>query len=108
MTGGVTGHVAIQRGCDRFCTFCVVPFTRGRERETPPEEVVRQVRGLAEAGFREVQLVGQTVNSYCFRQGDREIMRVLADQLAAAIERSRLLLQVQQRLGQPVSLLRRY
>jgi tRNA-2-methylthio-N6-dimethylallyladenosine synthase len=92
MTGGVTGHVAIQRGCDRFCTFCVVPFTRGRERETPPEEVVRQVRGLAEAGFREVQLVGQTVNSYCFRQGDREVgFAALLRQVAAidGIERVR-------------------
>ena len=84
MTGGVTGHVAIQRGCDRFCTFCVVPFTRGRERETSPEEVVRQVRGLAEAGFREVQLVGQTVNSYRFRQGEREVgFAALLRQVAA-------------------------
>jgi len=84
MTGGVTGHVAIQRGCDRFCTFCVVPFTRGRERETSPEEVVRQVRGLAEAGFREVQLVGQTVNSYHFRQGEREVgFAALLRQVAA-------------------------
>lgn len=66
MTGGVTGHVPIQRGCDRFCTFCVVPFTRGRERGTPPDEVVRQVRALAENCFREVQLLGQTVNSYRF------------------------------------------
>jgi len=73
MTAGVIGHVAIQRGCDRFCAFCVVPFTRGRERETAPEEVVRQVRGLAEAGFREVQLVGQTVNSYRFQQAGREV-----------------------------------
>jgi tRNA-2-methylthio-N6-dimethylallyladenosine synthase len=72
-TGGAVGHVAIQRGCDRFCTFCVVPFTRGRERETAPEEVVRQVRALAEAGFREVQLVGQTVNSYRFRRGEHEV-----------------------------------
>jgi tRNA-2-methylthio-N6-dimethylallyladenosine synthase len=84
MTGGVTGHVAIQRGCDRFCTFCVVPFTRGRERETAPEEVVRQVRGLAEAGFREVQLVGQTVNSYRFRQGEHEVgFAALLRQVAA-------------------------
>jgi tRNA-2-methylthio-N6-dimethylallyladenosine synthase len=66
LTGGVTGNVPIQRGCDRFCTFCVVPFTRGRERGTPPDEVVRQVRVLAENGFREVQLLGQTVNSYRF------------------------------------------
>jgi tRNA-2-methylthio-N6-dimethylallyladenosine synthase len=61
---GVSGFVTIQRGCDKFCTFCVVPFTRGRERGTPPREVLRQVRELAEAGYREVMLLGQTVNSY--------------------------------------------
>ena len=73
MTGSVVGHVAIQRGCDRFCTFCVVPFTRGRERETAPDEVVRQVRAMAASGFREVQLLGQTVNSYHFSDGKREV-----------------------------------
>ncbi|HSS01861.1 MAG TPA: MiaB/RimO family radical SAM methylthiotransferase [Kofleriaceae bacterium] len=61
---GVSGFVTIQRGCDKFCTFCVVPFTRGRERGTPPREVLRQVRELAVAGYREVMLLGQTVNSY--------------------------------------------
>jgi tRNA-2-methylthio-N6-dimethylallyladenosine synthase len=61
---GVSGFVTIQRGCDKFCTFCVVPFTRGRERGAPPREVLRQVRELAEAGYREVVLLGQTVNSY--------------------------------------------
>ncbi|HEU4730781.1 MAG TPA: MiaB/RimO family radical SAM methylthiotransferase [Kofleriaceae bacterium] len=61
---GVSGFVTIQRGCDKFCTFCVVPFTRGRERGTPPREVLRQVRELAGAGYREVVLLGQTVNSY--------------------------------------------
>jgi len=61
---GVSGFVTIQRGCDKFCTFCVVPFTRGRERGTPPREVLRQVRELAHAGYREVMLLGQTVNSY--------------------------------------------
>jgi len=60
----VSGFVTIQRGCDKFCTFCVVPFTRGRERGTPPREVLRQVRELAAAGYREVTLLGQTVNSY--------------------------------------------
>ena len=63
---GVSGFVTIQRGCDKFCTFCVVPFTRGRERGAPPREVLRQVRELAEAGYREVTLLGQTVNSYAF------------------------------------------
>ena len=61
---GVSGFVTIQRGCDKFCTFCVVPFTRGRERGTSPREVLRQVRELADAGYREVVLLGQTVNSY--------------------------------------------
>jgi tRNA-2-methylthio-N6-dimethylallyladenosine synthase len=61
---GVSGFVTIQRGCDKFCTFCVVPFTRGRERGTSPREVLRQVRELAERGYKEVVLLGQTVNSY--------------------------------------------
>ena len=61
---GVSGFVTIQRGCDKFCTFCVVPLTRGRERAIAPREVLRQVRALAAAGYREVTLLGQTVNSY--------------------------------------------
>ncbi len=78
---GVSGFVTIQRGCDKFCTFCVVPFTRGRERGTSPREVLRQVRELAEAGFREVTLLGQTVNSYVwddvtFAQLLRSVARV--------------------------------
>jgi tRNA-2-methylthio-N6-dimethylallyladenosine synthase len=64
---GVSGFVTIQRGCDKFCTFCVVPFTRGRERGTPPREVLRQVRELAARGYREVVLLGQTVNSYAWQ-----------------------------------------
>jgi len=61
---GVSGFVTIQRGCDKFCTFCVVPYTRGRERGVPPREVLRAVRARAEAGYREIVLLGQTVNSY--------------------------------------------
>ncbi|MBV8756613.1 MAG: tRNA (N6-isopentenyl adenosine(37)-C2)-methylthiotransferase MiaB [Deltaproteobacteria bacterium] len=63
---GISGFVTIQRGCDKFCTFCVVPFTRGRERGASPREVLRQVRDLVDAGYREVMLLGQTVNSYVY------------------------------------------
>ncbi|HEU0032732.1 MAG TPA: tRNA (N6-isopentenyl adenosine(37)-C2)-methylthiotransferase MiaB [Kofleriaceae bacterium] len=76
---GVSGFVTIQRGCDKFCTFCVVPFTRGRERGVPPREILRQVRELADAGYREVVLLGQTVNSYRWEDvGFAELLRSVA------------------------------
>jgi tRNA-2-methylthio-N6-dimethylallyladenosine synthase len=79
---GVSGFVTIQRGCDKFCTFCVVPFTRGRERGTAPREVLRQVRELAERGYKEVVLLGQTVNSYVWPAGDGSVVS-FADLLRA-------------------------
>jgi tRNA-2-methylthio-N6-dimethylallyladenosine synthase len=79
MTGGVTGHVTIQRGCDKFCAFCVVPYTRGRERGTPPREILRQARAMAAAGYKEVQLLGQTVNSYRHEDvGFGDLLRAVA------------------------------
>jgi tRNA-2-methylthio-N6-dimethylallyladenosine synthase len=76
---GVSGFITVQRGCDKFCTFCVVPFTRGRERGNPPREVLRQVRAYAEAGYREVVLLGQTVNSYRHEDvGFAELLRAVA------------------------------
>ena len=62
--GATNAWVTIIRGCDKFCTFCVVPYVRGRERSLDAAEVLRRVRRLAAEGFREVTLLGQTVNSY--------------------------------------------
>ena len=76
---GVVGRVTIQRGCDKFCTFCVVPYTRGRERGVAPREILRQTRALVDGGCREIQLLGQTVNSYRHEDvGFAELLRAVA------------------------------
>jgi len=62
--GGVRAWITVQRGCDKFCTYCVVPYTRGRERSLPLADLIAQVRAAVAGGFREVVFLGQTVNSY--------------------------------------------
>ena len=62
--GGISGFVSITRGCDNMCSFCVVPFTRGRERSRDPQTIVRECTEMFNTGYREVTLLGQNVNSY--------------------------------------------
>ena len=68
-------YVTVQRGCNRFCTYCIVPFTRGRERSVKPELVVEEVKRLAERGVKEVHLLGQNVDFY--RYGDTGLAELL-------------------------------
>ncbi|MBI2419478.1 MAG: tRNA (N6-isopentenyl adenosine(37)-C2)-methylthiotransferase MiaB [Ignavibacteriales bacterium] len=73
---GLQAWISVMRGCDKFCTFCVVPFTRGRERSRSLRSIVNEVKELSARGFREITLLGQNVNSY--QEGDSDFADLLS------------------------------
>jgi tRNA-2-methylthio-N6-dimethylallyladenosine synthase len=75
-SNGVTAFISIMRGCDNMCSFCVVPFTRGRERSRDPHSIVGEARVLFEQGYREVTLLGQNVDSYKWSEAENNKARL--------------------------------